>query len=379
MEATEFESIKDNIAQTLHANVISPALLGDLISDLTRIDKQATPTQQSAIQTILKENHSTIEATIQQTIKSTLANPEVKKFLGTIAMGTVYGVLPSIGFQALSILSGNMDLATAGTALIDVGVLSALDSFVRYISAQGGISPEMSSFNAGTLSTALQEFIGFVGNRPTTIPLLGPAGRPLIAGLRSLTLNLTTKEIDKSGGIPTLLQKINWNDLAMGPENQAVVSEHHSAYEFIRNNLSMIIQNQTVRSATATVVSYAIEGAVIGAVMHSLGIGFYNEITIPSALSNAMLRGALEGLYSFSQYGTQPTGIVQRLTGGLTSLSIQRYLQSGVGVGTLDITPLAVQQITVGAVTGIVRQAGGWANAFKGLYSTGKNALFGGN
>lgn len=376
MEKTEFDTLKQNLETVLSADVISPATWNSIVKDLTRLDQQATPTQRNTIHDFLSENASSIENTVKNTVISTLSSAQVKKIIAAIAMGTIYGSLPSVGFKALAILTGNLDLASAGTQLVDVAILSALDSFVRYAEEKGKTSPEMGALQSGMISTAVQQFIGYQGVRPTDIPLLGPAGRPLINGLQSLAFSFIHKELQAQGGTNGLLQKINWQDIAQGPENQQTISQYSGAYDFIKNNLFMIIQNETVRSAIATTVTYAVEGAVVGAVMHSLGLGFYNE-TLPTALGNAMARGALEGLYNFSQYGEQHLGTIQRLKGGFATTTVQRYMQSGVGVGILDITPVVVQQVTSSAITGIVRQAGGWANTFQYLYSTGKKAFFG--
>ena len=376
MENNEFNRVKTNLSSALNTDVISPATWKDITQDIKKVEQKGTPVQQAAIETILNANKPIIEKTIENTFIATVNNTEVKKFIGAIAMGTVYGALPSIGFKALSILSGNLDLATAGLELVDVGILSALDSFVRYAEQKAGSSQEMTALQAGMVSTAVQQFIGFKGTRPTDIPLLGPAGRPLMAGLQGLAFTVLTKKFEAIGGADSLLQKVNWRDIVQGSENQQAITQHSGAYEFIKNNLSMIVQNQTVRSAVATTVTYAVEGAVLGAVMHSLGLGFYDD-TLTTALANSMMRGAMEGLYVFSQYGERHLGAIQRLQGGFTSMTVQRYMQSGVGMGALDITPVVVQQVTSSAVTSIVRQAGGWANTFKSLYSTSKKALWG--
>lgn len=376
MEGNEFSRIKNRINDSLQAEVISPAVWRDIARDIKQVEQKGTASQQAAINTIIQENKPIVEQTMINTIRSTLANSEVTKAAAAIAMGTVYGALPSIGFKALSILAGNLDLATASTQLIDVGILSTLDSFVRYAEEKGKTSPELAAFQVGAFTTALHQFLTYTGPRPTHMPLLGPSTKPLMSGLQGMAISILKKRFTKTINVSDYLQKINWKDVAQGPSNQSAITQHSSAYTFIKDNLAMILQNETVRAAVATTVTYAVEGALVGAVMHSLGLGFYDE-SLPMALTNSMMRGALEGLYNFSQHGEQQLGVVQRLKGGFVSTTVQRYMQTGMGMGALDITPVVVQQVTSGAVTSIIRQAGGWGNTFKALYSKGKQVLFG--
>jgi hypothetical protein len=131
-----------------------------------------------------------------------------------------------------------------------------------------------------------------------------------------------------------------------------------------------MIKNQMVRSAIATTVTYAAEGAIMGAVLHSLGVGFYEETTIGTAMAQSMIRGALEGLYHFSAYREKPVGALQRLHGGFVARSVQQFMQTGSATigGTLSVTPIVINQLATSAVNSIVRTHHGWSGLIQSIF-----------
>jgi hypothetical protein len=354
------------IQSTLASDVISPAAWKDIVHNIARVEQNGSAQEKNRVQTILIQNTEPINRTIKNIITATLQTIDVQNMLKAVTVGTVYGVLPSVAFKALTILSGNLDLATAGTELVDVGVLSALDALARYTTQS---TSELTSASvAGAASMAIQDFLGYAGTRPSDIPLIGPLGKPLLGIIQGAGLTLFKQELNRRGGAQAILTHINWRDMAIGPEEGALV-EQSSAFNFIKDNLALMVQNKTVQSAIATTLTHAAEGALMGAAMHILGVGFYEESTIVNAMAQSMVRGALEGLYHFSIYKEQPVGALQRLHGGFVARSMQQFIQSGTGkLGLLSITPVIVQQLSTSAINSIVRTGGGWGSLIRTIF-----------
>jgi hypothetical protein len=355
------------IQDTLKSNVISQGAWNNLVKDIGVIETHGSPTQIETAKAIIVKNSDRISATIKNIINSTVQNVQVQDILKTVVIGTVYGVVPGIAFKGLSILSGNLDIATATTDLIDVGVVSALDTLARY--ALQKTSDVTSASFAGATSVAVQDFFGYMGSRPSELPLMGPIGRPLLAMIQGAGLTMFKQELNRRGGAPAILTHINWRDMAVGPEEGAIV-EQSDAFNFIKTTIAQMIQNKTVQSAVATTITYAAEGALMGAVMHTLGLGFYEESGMTTALTQSMIRGAIEGLYHFSVYKEQPVGALQRLHGGFVARTVQQVIQRGSNqISLLSITPIVVQQLSTSAINSIVRTTGGWSGLMKKIFN----------
>jgi hypothetical protein len=188
--------------------------------------------------------------------------------------------------------------------------------------------------------------------------------------IQAAAITFGKQALEQRGGIPTLLPNLNWRDMALGQENPQAIVEYSTAFTFIKDNLASMIKNQMVRSAIATTVTYAAEGAIMGAVLHSLGVGFYEETTIGTAMAQSMIRGALEGLYHFSAYREKPVGALQRLHGGFVARSVQQFMQTGSATigGTLSVTPIVINQLATSAVNSIVRTHHGWSGLIQSIF-----------
>jgi hypothetical protein len=347
----------ETIKETLDADVISPELWRTVVHKIAIIEEKGSVIQQNEIRQLIETD--AVQNTIKNLIFSTMQSIDVKDVLKTITIGTVYGVLPGLALKAAAVLSGNLDIVTAGTALIDIGVLSALDGLVRYATQR---TSELTSASlAGAASIATQDFLGYAGPRPTGIPLMGPIGRPLLGLIQTAGMTLFKQKLDQEG-ISSILTSMDWRDVALGPKEGTIV-EQSSAFMLIKEKLNAVIQNETVRGAIATTLTYAAEGALMGAVMHTLGVGFYDESGIATAMAQSMIRGALEGLYTFSVYKEKPVGAAQRTLGGFAARSLQQVIRGGTpGIGLLAITPIVVQQVSSSVVNSVVRTTGGWGN-----------------
>ena len=349
----------EQISTLLENDVITPSVWKTFVQLLQTIQNNGTLIQQNQIKTLLIEKKERLESAIKNLVFSTLKSIEVQQILKAVVIGAVYGVLPGVGFKALSILAGNMSLTQASTQLVDVGVLSALDAFARYATRN---APEaVSATFAGAASIALQDFMGYAGTRPVMLPFFGPLGGPLTGALYGIGITVTHQELARRGTIKRVLANLNWRDMAVGQQAVTVPKENEPVVTFIKNSLQKIIAHPTVRNAVATTVTYAAEGALMGAVMHTLGLGFYQESTITSALAQSMIRGALEGLYQLSHNGQESLGIVQRMQGGFVAHSVQQFITTGTTqLDLFSLTPVVVQQATTGAINSIVRTSGGW-------------------
>ncbi len=373
-EITEsaFVSATQDIKHILSSDVISQERWKDFVKQITYIQEHGTQKQITDLQELLKTYRLSIAQFVENTVSSTCKDQYVLEFLAALTKATVYGVLPTLGFKSLQILSGNLNLATATQELIDVGCFAALDALITYtLKARTQALTPFEGFTSSALATVAQDFIGYAGTRPSDIPFLGPRiiQMPLFMGITNSVTILVNKELKKKGGVPGLLSTVDWKEAALGSEALQIQENHPSLYQFLVDNLKIVLQNPVVREATATTVSYAIEGALVGAVMHQLGLGFYTESTVSAALGNSMFRGALEGLYHYTRYGQRNLGIVQRLEGGFIGSSLAKYVQTGTpALSALEVTPFVIRQLATGAVNSIVRQSGGWMNSIRSLF-----------
>jgi hypothetical protein len=334
--------------------VLDQYVLRKCITIIKQIEQRANPNELAAIQKIILNNASRINNALYGIVISLCNDPDVQQCLKYIIMGTLLGVLPGAGFKVIALLAGNRDITNMGSELLELSILSALDSFFRY-GLQKIDAPNIVSvgFAAGA-SIAIQDVITNMG-QPL---LLKQPLKPVTGALQAMVMECAKKTF--APGVMRVINNTSWGDMALGPDTRMVVQQHSELLTYIKNSLSIAMTNPTFRAVTATVVSYAVQGALCAAILQSIGLGFYNE-SLPYALVAGMARGAIEGLYHYSTYKEKQVGILQRMQTGFVAMSVQKYLQQGNPyMSALDVTPLVVQQLVAGAVDGLTRAAGGW-------------------
>lgn len=356
------------IQEIMSSDVISHTVWGRVIHLIGSIEENGSAPQKEIVHNIIASRPA--QDLIKNIVWDTMQSVDVAQMLKAVTISTLYGTLPSVALKAVSLLAGNVDISAVGTTLVDVGVLSALDSLVRY-ATQGAMGSMASATLAGGASIAIKDFFGYAGAAPGELPFFGPFGRPLLGMIQAAGLSYFQQEMARRGTVGTILKNLDWRDmLGVSDESpKALTKGESAAYLFITNSLTRMIKNETVRGALATTVTYAAEGALIGAVMYGLGIGFHGESTMSYAIAQSMIRGAAEGLYQFSAYREKPVGVLQRLQGGFVARSVQTFIQGGSSVvNPLSIAPILVQQVTKGAVDAVVRSNHGWGNLVKTIF-----------
>ena len=360
-----------HIETILTSDIITPEIWKESISTLKTIDTTGSAEDRKKLGTFINHYKNRIiyhmNSIIQSVLHDSKTQAELKKTLQFIVIGTLLGVIPSIGIASLKVLSGNLPLVRASENLIDIGILSALDSIVRF--GLQNRSEYITGPVAAGLSTAVQDFIGFVGPRPHNINLFGATiTTPELAMLQATALTLAKDTLSKAKGPANIIKNLDFNDIGVGSSNIVSAPQEGSLIGYLQESLTLALKNETVRNTTATVLSYAVEGALLSLIVNAAGFGFYQESTT-AALASGMMRGALEGLYIYGTRQAKPTGILQRINSGASMLSVQNYLTKGViGINTLDIAPLMTQQIIAGAMNGIVQKTGGWNGLVNTLF-----------
>jgi hypothetical protein len=358
------------VATIIESDIVTPEVWQKKVMGVLKaIDEHGSVEEKSMLSDFMREHKDKIAAHCKKLIESLYYDTQVKEALKFIIVNTIFGILPSLGLKSLSILAGNLPLATATAQLTDLSILSALDSIVRYSMQK---QPDyLSAPLAAGISTAVQDFIGFAGPRPANFSMLGfTATTTDMATLQAATIVFAKNSINQDS-IPKIINNLDWQELAVGSDQQLVTTspEEMTFMGYLQNALIPVLQNKTVRSITATTLSYAVEGALLAAALNVVGLGFYGTST-PAALVAGMTRGALEGLFLHaSQKMTRP-GIIQRVSTGFGVLSIQKYITTGImGTAMTDLVPLVTQQILAGAVDGIVHKTGGWKKFVTGLFA----------
>ncbi len=282
----------------LESDIITPEVWQTkVMQTLKEIDSTGTPAEKESLNAFIHTHKERIVFHCKKLINSLYYDSTVKEALQFIIVNTLIGVLPSLGLKSLSILAGNLPIAAASTQLADLSVLCALDSIVRY--GMSNQSEYITGPVAAGLSTAIQDFIGFAGPRPTGLNIFGATITTTeLASLQAATIVFAKNNLIKPDNIAKMVSRLNWKDLALGSNTQLVstTAEETTLIGYIQNALAPVLKNKTVRAVTATTVSYAVEGALLAAALNVVGLGFYTESTT-QALVAGMARGALEGLF----------------------------------------------------------------------------------
>lgn len=358
-----------SIATMLESDIITPEVWQkNVMGVFKNIDATGSPAEKSTLNDFIATYKERILFHCKKLINSLYYDSTVKEALKFIIINTLIGVIPSLGLKSLSILAGNLPLATASTQLADLSVLCALDSIVRY--GLGKQSEYITAPVAAGLSTAVQDFIGFAGPRPAGLSVLGATiTTPELAFVQAATMTFVKNNILQQDNIPNIINNLDWQELAIGSD--ALVAqqpEEITLIGYLQNALAPVLKNKTVRAITASTLSYALEGAVLAAALNVVGLGFYGESTT-QALIAGMTRGALEGLFLHAAQRTSRTGIMQRVSTGFGVSSIQKYLTTGIMGSTMsDLVPLVTQQVVAGAVDGVVQKTGGWKKFVTSLF-----------
>ena len=351
------------ITAVFESDVITQNVWQDTITKIHDIDVSGTSEQKALLKTFFTENVKSISESIQGMVYNTFAQIEVKQAVQFITINTLYGVLPSVTFKSAQYFITGLDPAQASLDLIDVGILSALDSLVRYaLTAAPALT---SATTAAGLSTAAQDFLGFVGTRPAEIPLLGKIGRPLVASLQAIATTATMQEIERRGGMGQILRSFKWQNITT-TATSAITQTTTQTYQLIQKHLVEVLNNQTTRNAISTVTNHAVEGALMGAVMHMLGLGFY-ESSVTSSIMLASFRGAIEGLYHFGS--RQHPDLINNIQGGLLARNIQQIMVSGsTTLGIASAAPVVIQQVTKSVIENAVNTHGGWRGIINKIF-----------
>jgi|GEM_PF-6026920 len=356
------------IAQILKSDIITPETWQKkVIAPLAALDMLGSAEDKKKTTAFLKLHLKECIHHMRSLIESVYHNPMVLEALKYIVMGTLIGVIPSVGLKTLSIASGNMIVSTATQQLTDLAILSALDSIVQY-----GLQNKTGPFAgpiAAALSSAVQDFVGYIGPRPSNLSFLGfQFTTAELAVLQAGAIAIAKETFVKSGKAEKIVSTLNWQDVVIGNQEIVPTSEESSLVSYLGTTLATIVNNQTVRSVCATTISYAIEGALIAASLNAAGIGFYGESTT-HALLTGMMRGGLEGLYLHALNKTTTSGILQRVQSGFAITSLQQYISAGALQMTVgSMVPLVTQQVIAGAVNVVVQKNGGWRGLMKNIF-----------
>jgi hypothetical protein len=368
-EITAINTFK-KIDLLLESDIITPEVWQkNVMEPLKEIDQQGTAAEKAELGTFIASHKDRIAYHCKKLITSLYYDPHVKEALKFIIVNTILGVLPSLGLKSLSILAGNLPLATATTQLTDLSVLCALDSIVRYGFREQ--SEYLQAPIAAGISTAVQDFIGFVGPRPMGWNLLGAQVTTTeMAALQAATIVFAKNNVINQNNMLNIVNNLDWKEVAIGSENTLISEQSEKTLiGYLQNALTPVLQNNTVRSIAATTLSYAVEGALLAAALNMVGLGFYGETTT-TALVAGMTRGALEGLMLHASHTMGRPGIVQRISTGFGVSSVQHYLTTGImGTSMSDLVPLVTQQVLAGAVDGVVQKTGGWKKFVTSLFA----------
>lgn len=368
-------TVLKNIDTTLKTDVMTPEVMQkNVMGPMLTIDATGTDKERKMLNDFVHTHKESILDHCKKLIPSILHDPEVRNWLTVIINNTVNGALPFIGLTVLKMMTFNLSLANAGNEILDLGILCALDSLIRY-DLQNESEYVQTGVAAG-LSMALQGFAGFYGPTPTNLSILGKTIQtPELAAIKGILSLLAQKNLNMQS-LSTILPNLDWKELFLGETKKQLVTaqpqETKNLTTYVRNILEPVLSNETVRSVTASVVSYAVEGALLAAALNTFGFGEYGTTTT-AALTAGMMRGALEGLATHASRGLNRAGIVQRVVSGTGIALATNFLTNGVNVNIMDIapalTPVMFQQIAAAATEQIIAQKGGWGSFIKELFT----------
>lgn len=363
------------------SDVITPTTWREEITPTIKsIETLGSQTQIQKTQALLTQYDDVVDNTISSMALSFFHDVDTQELMSQVAIGTLVGALPLVALTALSVTAGNVEPSAIVTTLVDVGTLSALDSLIRYFVKQrtgeletAGLaaigSTGMVNLGKNEISNLSQMF----GKRKTFTQ-----SNPISSALLAMATEKAMQTVNNNGGFGPLLRSFDWKEFAVGsfPETKndlAIIDPaYHSFYEQAKQQLSRVINNREVKQAAAQVITYALEGVVVGGISYTLGLSYSDETTLLTTLGYSMLRGGIEGLARYSLKKLPMSGMLQRVGTGFVGRQIQKTIMYGTNlldVASTDITPIIIKPIISSAVNTIVKQNRGWKNVITNTLS----------
>jgi hypothetical protein len=266
--------------------------------------------------------------------------------------------------------SGQTTLEAIGPAALEAAIAGGLGGVVslmrQAVVASGGMTVE-----AGTayVSSIVNDVAKRVQAGQSYIP--SPTAG-ITSAFTAMVLAAVNQMVEKEGGwVDFLLKNIQLTGAlvpaAQKPEEKALVSSHTQAFDVLVNATSAVISNKTLREYIAATGISAAQGAVIGAFLHTLGLGYGPTLNLPATV----LMGAVEGLFNYSAEQSIDVGLITQLSAGLFS---KIAVTGGAALALKDLTPTVLRSLSIGAVNHVVVKTGGWSSMMQLLAATAKGA-----
>ncbi len=369
----EFKTIVTDVQQAFQADVASLGVWKEAIADLRIIDEKGSAEQKEAIERIINgpEIKEKIENQATQVIVTILKNEQLRNFIKGATLGAVKGAIPAVVLHTLILASsGKTTVEAIGPAALQAAIAGGLSGIVQLmrqaVVAGGGMAVAAGTAYASDLVNDVAKRVQ-AGTSYMPSPTTGLAG-----AFTAMVLEAITQMVEKKGGwVDFLLKNIQLTGalvpVEQGREEKALVTRHTAAFDLMVNATSAVISNKTLREYIAATGISAAQGALIGAVLHTLGLGYGPTLDMPTTV----LMGAIEGLFNFSVDNSIDVGLITQLTAGLFS---KVAVAGGAALALKDITPTVLRALSIGAVNQAVVKTGGWSSMMRLLAETAKGA-----
>jgi hypothetical protein len=365
MGQKEFETIIKSTKATLASDIISPEVLKSIVQKNLLIENLGTELQQQEARAMIKNNHSHLMRHINTAIETFIFDPEFRKIVGNIAITALVGAMPALVLSSLKLASGQLDQGDLLAAGEQAALYSAVLEMIHHLTEQVSASKVKDVMIAQSLNQIKSDASFWV------IPAAG-----VKSWMSKEISSLVTESIGRQGGVSTILKKLDWKEFVVGQPVNAFPNEYRMPIDYLSDAMRRIIKDKKNRQLLGTIVLTAAEGALIGALLWSMGIWVVAEGTLLIAMENAALRGAVQGLMNHFVSGTASPGALQNISSGLLVQDLQnKLILSTQGIGLTEVVPVVMKEVVVSAVQTTINQMGGWSNTIGTIVTEAKKSV----
>lgn len=381
MPSQQFERITAETQETLSSDVVSPAIIRKLVHDEELVEKTGAPIQKEEYRSLLQKHSQKLRDLIAQQMHMLLDKQAVKKLIMRIGIEAFKGALPAAVLQALiATTSGQGSQQQFTNAVLSGAVLGAIDNLMN--SARSGALTK--AVSGTTAKAVMQSAYYFIEQRASY-----PLGGIVAAGIKGAFIDGLNQMVAQAGGWNMILQNLEWKGVIEPAEEKTAVSPQKALFnalvskmgtltatqkkekEKVQTLIGMFIDkissfatDKTVHEYVAATTVSAMEGAAVGMLFSSIGLGYPGEV---ASLEYAALRGAFEGIFNFATYHDLDLGMLTQASTGILVRSVQKYLTTGTQLSVRDVPSSLLQSFGLSAVNQLVQKAGGWQDTMKSL------------
>ena len=326
--------------------------------NVQHIDAQGTAEQKKQLYDLIFVKQAThLRDLLMNVINTILSKADVINAIRNIGVLAFQGAFPVVVFEVLKALkSGQASPAIIADSALRGAIFGCMDRLMN--SSREGLFPKAQAAAATDITKNIMY-------GQTAISISGPLTAGILAAITDSINQVVTQAGGWKGILGSMWQGAEWEgELTAVPKG--AVSPQTAVYSVIVDKMSSLIANPVVRSSVAAATAVAMEGAVMGALLSGLGIGYAGE-TVTSALSYGAMRGALEGVFNLAVYNKLDLGLIGQASSDIAARAVQKYMVTGTELSLVDIPLSILNSLAISATNQVVLKTGGWNKTMQSL------------